>query len=140
MSSERYIGFTDGASHHTCNLDSVAWVIYSPSGQLVSTGGACLGPASNNVAEYRAVIELLWDALSHGINQLEVRLDSQLVVSQLNRAYQVRNPTLLRQFMRIRSLERHFEVITFNHIPRSQNSLSDAYANYILDWHLTHNS
>ena len=117
---------------------SAAWVIYSPTGQLVSTGGACLGPASNNVAEYRAVIELLWDALSRGTTQLEVHLDSQLVVSQLNRVYQVRNPILLRQFMQIRLLERHFEIITFNHIPRNQNSLTDAYANYILDWHLTH--
>ena len=72
------------------------------------------------------------------ITQLEVRLDSQLVVSQLNRAYQVRNPILLRQFMQIRLLEGHFEVITFNDIPRNQNSLTDAYANYILDWHLTH--
>ena len=89
MSSERYIGFADGASRHTCNLASTAWVIYSPSGQLVASGGACQGPNSNNVAEYKAVIELLWDALSRGITQLEVRLDSQLVVSQLNRAYQV---------------------------------------------------
>ena len=76
MSYERYIGFVDGVSGHTCNLASAAWVIYSPSGQLVAAGGACLGPDSNNVAEYRAVIELLWDALSRGITQLEVRLDS----------------------------------------------------------------
>ena len=89
MSFERFVGFADGASHHTCNLASAAWVIYSPSGQLVSLGGACLGPASNNVAEYRAIYEILWDALSRGITQLEVRLESQLVVSQLNRAYQV---------------------------------------------------
>ena len=72
MSSEMYIGFADGASHHTCNLASVAWVIYSPSGQLVASGGACLGPASNNVDEYSAIIKLLWDALSHGITHLEV--------------------------------------------------------------------
>ena len=84
MSSERFIGFTNGTIHHTCSLGSTAWVIYSPSGQLVAVGGTCLGPASNNVADYRAVIELLWDALSRGITQLEVRLDSQLVVSQLN--------------------------------------------------------
>ena len=81
MSSERYIGFADGASRHTCNLASATWVIYSPSGQLVSVGGACLGPASNNFVEYRVVIELLWDALSRAITKLEVRLDSQLVVS-----------------------------------------------------------
>ena len=55
-----------------CNLALAAWVIYSPSGQLLALGGACLGPTSNNVAEYRAIIELLWDALSHGITQLEV--------------------------------------------------------------------
>ena len=72
MSSERYLGFTDGASLHTCNLASAAWVIYSPSGQLVVAGGACLGPDSNNVAEYRVVIEFLWDAFSHDITQLEV--------------------------------------------------------------------
>ena len=138
MSFKWFIGFADGSSHHTCNLASAAWVIYSSSGQLVSSGGACLGPASNNVVEYRAVIEILWDALSRGITQLEVRLDSQLVVSQLNRAYQVQNPILLRHFMQIRLLERNFEVIIFNHIPRNQNSLTDAYANYILDWHLTH--
>ena len=95
MYFEWYIVFADGASRHTCNLASAAWVIYSPSGQLVAADGACLGPTSNNVAEYRAVIELLWDSLSRGIIQLEVHLDSQLVVSQLNRAYQVRNPTLL---------------------------------------------
>ena len=89
MSSEWFVGFADGTSHHTCNLASAAWVIYSPSRQLVSSGGAFLGPAINNVAEYRAVIELLWDSFSRGITQLEVRLDSQLVVSQLNRAYQV---------------------------------------------------
>ena len=81
MSSERFVGFPDGANRHTCNLASAAWVIYSPSRQLVALGGTCLGPASNNVAEYRAVIELLWDALSRGITKLEVQVDSQMVVS-----------------------------------------------------------
>ena len=138
MSSEWFIGFSDGTSHHTYNFASAAWVIYSPSGQLVASGGACLGPATNNVAEYRDAIKILWDSLSRGITQLEVWLDSQLVVSHLNRAYQVQNPILLRQFMQIRLLKRNFEFITFNHIPRNQNSLTDAYANYSLDWHLTH--
>ena len=121
MSSNRFVGFTNGVSRHTCNSASVAWVIYFPSGQLVASGGACLGPTSNNVAEYRAIIELLWDSFSRGITQLEVRLDSQLVVSQLNQAYQVWNPILLRQFMQVRLLERNFYFITFNHIPRNQN-------------------
>ena len=84
MSSEWFVGFADGAGCHTYNLASAAWVIYSPSGHLVSFGCAFLGPATNNVAEYRTIIKLLWDALSRGITQLEVKLDSQLVVSQFN--------------------------------------------------------
>ena len=71
MESSIYIGFTDGASFHTQNLALVAWVIYTPMGQVLSSGGVCLRPSSSNVAEYSVVIELLWDAISHGILSLE---------------------------------------------------------------------
>ena len=89
MSSERFAGFDDGASHHTCNMASATWVVFSPTRQLVAFGGACLGPTTNNVVEYSVVIEFLWDATLRGITLLEVRLDSQLVVSQRNGDYQV---------------------------------------------------
>jgi ribonuclease HI len=75
-----YLGFTDRASRHTWNLASIAWVVYSLEGLLVSLDGVCLGPSMNNVAEYSVVIEILCDAISHGIHSLEVHLDSQLVV------------------------------------------------------------
>ena len=52
-------------------------------------------PSSNNVVEYTTLIELLHDAISHGVHFLEVHLDSQLVVSQLNGLYRIRDPTLL---------------------------------------------
>ena len=55
---------------------SAAYVIYTPTGQVFSSGGVCLWPSSNNVAEYRAVIELLRNAISHGVHSLEVHLDS----------------------------------------------------------------
>jgi ribonuclease HI len=100
-----YVGFIDGANHHTWNLASVVWVIYSSEGLLVSPGGVCLGPSMNNVAEYSDVIELLCDAISHGIHSIEVHLDSQLVVCQLNGRYHVRDPTLLHQFLRVHLLE-----------------------------------
>ena len=77
MSIEWFVGFADGASHHTSNMASTAWVIYSPSGQLVASGGTFLGPTTNNVVEYRPIIEVLWDFVSCGITQLEVILDSQ---------------------------------------------------------------
>ena len=70
IESSVYVGFSDGASHHTQNLASVAWVIYTAMGQVLSSGGVCLQPSLNNVAEYSAIIELLCDAISHGIHSL----------------------------------------------------------------------
>ena len=81
MESSAFIGFTDGASLHTQHSASIAWVIYTPMGQVLSSRGVCLWASSNNVAEYSAVIELLRDAISHGILFLEVHIDSELVVS-----------------------------------------------------------
>ena len=80
IESSIFIGFTDGAIHHTQHSASAAWVIYTPMGQVLSSGGVCLWPSSNNVVEYSVVIELLRDAISHGVLSLEVRLDSVLVV------------------------------------------------------------
>ena len=105
MESSIDIGFIDGASCHTQHSASATWVIYTPMGQVPSSGGACLWPSSNNVAKYSAVIELLRDAISHGVLSLEVRLDSELVVSQLNGLYRVRDPMLLRRFLGVRLLE-----------------------------------
>jgi hypothetical protein len=69
MSTESsvYLGFTDGASHHTRNLNSATWFVYSPEGQLVFSGGICLGPLMNIVDEYSIVIEILCDTISHGV-------------------------------------------------------------------------
>ena len=80
-------------------------MIYTPTGQVLSSGGICLWPPSINVAEYSAVIKLLRDAISHGVLSLEVRLDSQLVVSQLNGLYHIWDLTLLRRFLCVRLLE-----------------------------------
>jgi ribonuclease HI len=136
VSSLPYIGFVDGASRSTQNLASVAWEIYAPTDELISLHGVCLGRATNNIAEYSAVIELLTDVVSLGIHHLIVRLDSQLVVLQLSNVYSIRSPTLLRVYLRIRLLERHFDYIEYQHIPRCLNTLTDALANYVLDRHL----
>ena len=71
-----YTRFADGASRHTLNLAFAAWVIYEPSGQLLSFSSTCLGPSTNNIAEYSAIIELLLDAISYRVQRLVVHLDS----------------------------------------------------------------
>jgi ribonuclease HI len=105
---------------------------------LLSSGGICLGNATNNISEYNAVIEFLRDALSRGISCLRVYLDAQLVVSQLNGVYHVYDPTLHRRFLRVRLLERSFDYITYIHVPRRLNHITDTLANNILDWHFAH--
>ena len=70
------------------------------------------------------------------ISALIVNLDSQLVVIQLNGCYLVRNPHILRLYLRVCLLERHFDYITYQHIPRQMNALTDTVANIVLYRHL----
>jgi ribonuclease HI len=99
-----FFGFADGASQHTQNIASTAWVIYQFD-QVVSSGGIFLGLATNNMAEYHVVIGLLTQASSLGISRIIIYLDSQLVVRQLNRVYVIRSPILLRLHLQVRCLE-----------------------------------
>jgi ribonuclease HI len=97
-----------------------------------------LGRATNNIAKYSTIIELLIDVISLGIHHLVVRLDSQLIVLQLSNVYAIRSPTLLWVYLRIHLLECYFDYIEYQHIPRCLNTLTDALANYVLDRHLGH--
>ena len=133
-----FYGFIDGACHHTLNLSSSTWVLYSLAYNLVSSGAVCIGPSTNNVAEYRAVIGLLTEAASQDVRNLVVLMDSQLMVCHLNHVYTIRNHVLLRLFRRVHLLESSFETITYRNIPREHNVVADSLANYILDWYIAH--
>ena len=98
----------------------------------------CASVSTNNQAKYDGVIGLLIAALHLGIHHLDVFLDSQLLVSQLNNCYRVRDPCLFRNFLCTRHLVIHFESITFMHVPRSPNSVVDQMANGVLEWHINH--
>ena len=65
-----------------------------------------------------------------------MRLDSELIVLQLNRVYAIRNPVLLRLFLRVRLLEHEFDYIEYQHIPRSLNTLADAISSQVLSRHV----
>jgi hypothetical protein len=78
------------------------------------------------------------DALSHGISRVRVYLDAQLVVSQLNWVYHIYDPTMHRRFLRVHLLERYFYYITYIHVPKRFNHLTDTLANQVLDLHVAH--
>jgi ribonuclease HI len=136
--SAYHIGYADGASRWTQNLASAAWALYSPSHELLHSSGICLGSTTNNQAKYTVIIGLLVDANHHRICHLSILLDSQLVVLQLNNVYRVRDPCLFRKYLQVRLLSRHFDFITFTHIPRQFNHITDNLANIVLDWHISH--
>ena len=98
----------------------------------------CIGPSTNNITEYQAVIGLLTKASSQDVRNLVVLMDSQLVVCHLNHVYTIGNLVLLHLFRRVLLLERSFETITYRHIPREHNVVANSLANYILDWHIAH--
>ena len=136
-SLEPFFGYADGASHSTQNLSSTSWAIFALYSELVSFQGICISRSTKNIAEYSALIELLSDAISFGINLIIIRLDSQLVVLQLTSVYTIRNPTL-RLFLSVRILERHFDFIQYKHISRNLNTMTDSLSNQVLDRHLQH--
>jgi len=80
-----------------------------------------------------SIIELLAEVVNLNIRVLIVNLDSQLVVLQLNGRYSIRNPQILRLYLCVLLLERNFDSIKYQHIPRRLNMLTDALANHVLD-------
>ena len=62
-----FVVLNDGTHQYTLNLASAAWVLYSPTSELMSSGGILLGPSTNNLAEYQAVIGLLMEALANDV-------------------------------------------------------------------------
>ena len=130
---ESFVGYANGASRSSQNLSSAAWAIFDPRGKLVSFRGVCIGQSTNNIAEYNTLIELLSDAITHGICRLVVRLDSQFVILQLTGIYSVRIPAIYRMLLRVKILERQFDSIQYKHISRNLNTLMDSSENYVLD-------
>ena len=76
-----HIRYVDGANRCSQNAASAAWVIFNPSNEFLDFGGIFLGHATNNLAEYEAVIALMTNASALGIHSLVVRPDFELVIS-----------------------------------------------------------
>lgn len=128
--------YTDGGSRGNPGQAAIGCVLEDPAtGKVISEHQACIGIQTNNVAEYRALIEGLKLALKYHPNHLKVFMDSELIVKQLNGEYKVRMESLKVFFDEIQELRLEFPVIEFNHIPRRDNHRADALVNKALDAH-----
>ena len=92
-----------------------------------------LGHGTNNQAEYKGAIAALEAALGLGATEVELRMDSELIIRQLSGRYKVRNPRLAPLYKRILDLRSRFDRVSLVHVPRAQNKVADALANEALD-------
>ncbi|MBI5765600.1 ribonuclease HI family protein [Candidatus Falkowbacteria bacterium] len=92
-----------------------------------------IGEATNNQAEYRALILGLEKAKEFGVEEIKCYLDSELVVKQLNREYKVKDKGLAPLFVKIWNLAQGFKKISYKHIFREQNKLADRLVNEAID-------
>ncbi len=129
----KFIIYTDGASRNNPGLASYGYAIFSETGEDIFREGKYIGIATNNVAEYTAVLESLKKAIELGGSEVSYFADSKLVVEQLSGRYKIKSPHLKDIVLAIKQLESKVKKITYNHIPREQNSLADALANQALD-------
>jgi queuosine biosynthesis protein QueD len=128
-----HVLWTDGASRGNPGPAATGFVILDADGAEVAAGGRYLGIATNNVAEYEAVLEGLRAALELGLRSLDVRLDSELVVRQLSGRYKVKDEKLKPLHRAAVELIDAFEAVEIVHVPRERNEHADALANEAID-------
>lgn len=133
MTAAKWIVFADGASRGNPGPASIGAVVYDPEGREVHTVSRRLGRATNNEAEYQAAIAGLEAALALGARAVDLRMDSELIVRQLQYRYRVRNPRLQPFFHRIIELRNRFDGFHVEHVPRERNKRADQLANLALD-------
>lgn len=124
---------TDGGARGNPGPAGAGFVLEDASGAIVRSGARYLGVATNNVAEYEALIWGLRTAQHHGVSRLRVCADSELVVKQVNGAYRVKNEGLKPLFAKVCGLLRHFESVDVVHVRREHNAAADALANEAMD-------
>ncbi len=112
---------------------AAAGIVLSVNGQVIVEEGVLLGHATNNVAEYRALILGLTKARDMGVRHLRVLMDSELVVKQVLGLWRVRNANLRSLWSEARALMAAFDEVKLELVPRRSNRRADLLANRALD-------
>lgn len=127
--------FTDGGARGNPGPAAIGVVVGGKS------YGEYIGEATNNVAEYKALIFALKKAIAllgkTKADETDIRcnMDSELIVNQLNGAYKIKDPDLQPLFIEVWNLKQDFQSVAFTHIPREKNKRADEQVNKALDEH-----
>ncbi len=130
---DKVILFADGGSRGNPGPSGSGAVLKGADGSVIAEVNAFIGHTSNNVAEYTGLLIGLKKAIELGVKQIEVRMDSQLVVRQILGEYKVKNEKLIPLYREALELSRKFSEFKINHIPRDLNKEADILANRAMD-------
>jgi ribonuclease HI len=124
---------TDGGARGNPGLAAYGYVLEAEDGTVLDARGETIGVATNNVAEYRALIAGLEKAVELGVDELEVVSDSELLVKQMQGEYRVKNEALRDLNDEANSLERKLGRVRYTAVRREHNELADKLVNEALD-------
>ena len=124
---------TDGGSRGNPGPSGAGWVLIDSSGKVVATGNEFLGKRTNNEAEYAAALLGLQSVLELGYTEVDLRLDSELLVKQIKGIYRVKKPHLQPLHEQACILLKKFDDFTVEHVYRDQNKEADEQANLAMD-------
>jgi ribonuclease HI len=125
--------FTDGGARGNPGPAAYGYVLEAEDGTILDARGEVIGTATNNVAEYRALIAGLASAAEAEVDELEVVSDSELIVKQMRGEYRVKNEALRTLSLEAAALARKIGRVTYTAVRREHNELADQLVNEALD-------
>ena len=125
--------FTDGGARGNPGPAAYGYVLEAEDGSVLDARGEPIGVATNNVAEYTALLAGLRRAAELGVDELEVVSDSELMVKQMTGVYRVKNEALRPLALEAGRLARVLPRVTYTHVRREHNELADSLVNRALD-------
>ena len=125
--------YTDGGARGNPGPAAFAYVLESDDGTVLAAHGETIGVATNNVAEYRALVAGLEKAAELGVDELEVVSDSELLVKQMRGEYKVKNETLRTLQSEAAELAAGLKRVSYTAVRRAHNELADRLVNEALD-------
>jgi len=129
----KLIVHVDGGARGNPGPAAAACVLSTPSGEVLDEQAQLLGTATNNVAEYRALLLGLARAKELGASEIEVVGDSELIAKQVQGTYKVKHPAMRLLYLEAMHALRDFERWSIRTVPRAQNAHADKLVNLALD-------
>lgn len=133
MTQRKVVVHVDGGARGNPGPAAIGVVVSDPGGGVLDEVAERIGVATNNVAEYRAVLKGLERASALGASEVEVINDSELVARQLNGVYKVKHPSMKPLYEETVGALDHFARWQIRNVPRAQNARADALVNAALD-------